>query len=677
MQSSELLGRGTRVALLAVVDLTASSWTAGAQTLPQIFVSPEEETVFDYSEQRCDAYDLPDEPARAIRLASGVRLYAAHFENRRNVGPTLHTVVHQCPQIMTSSFDPDPSKFADYEWLDTPYLVEDVSAPDRIFGLIHNEYHGPAYDQDCHGPLPGCYQIALTSAQATIDPWTGQESTFSRVGSPPQHLAPSSPYVYDSAPGYFGYRDPSNILRWGNDYYAAFYAQALAGQTFQQNGVCIMRTNDPFTPTSWRGWGGAALGWAVRFVDPYGEPNADPAEHVCTPLTGVSGVAFGLHWSSYLRQFMLVTLDAQTIDCNLPSSCGVFYYLSSDLVNWDGPHLIWEQRPMWIEPWIDSVNYTTVLDADSPAPSFDVVGSNAYIYFTRAVGNADYWLDRDLRRRRIELRAACQGPSLGLFDVLRTASTPGHASCLGPAPLDHSIESPGHCRQCGYRVEKTVFRASSTLQPGTHALYLCAAQGPYDEFLSVDPACEGQAVLSPVGYVNDNGPTDRTIYRCLTPAGERFISAVASCEGLGTSETTLGYSFALADLSITVGDSPDPIAAPPGSTPPLAYAVAVENLGPHPASGIAVAVNLPASLTFVSSSGAGWSCTGPTAGILSCSIPSAGVGPLPSLTVNTTVTGKVTTQVTTTASVTAAEADSFPGNNSWSETTRVVCFECR
>lgn len=49
----------------------------------------------------CDADDLPDAPARTIRLQSGeVQLYAPHFRNRVEAGPDLLRLRHHCHVVL-------------------------------------------------------------------------------------------------------------------------------------------------------------------------------------------------------------------------------------------------------------------------------------------------------------------------------------------------------------------------------------------------------------------------------------------------------------------------------------------------------------------------------------------------------------------------------------------------
>jgi uncharacterized repeat protein (TIGR01451 family) len=130
--------------------------------------------------------------------------------------------------------------------------------------------------------------------------------------------------------------------------------------------------------------------------------------------------------------------------------------------------------------------------------------------------------------------------------------------------------------------------------------------------------------------------------------------------------TLVGVSFASdAELSISKTGFPD-VVAPGGS---VTYALAVANNGPSIASAVTVNDSLPASVTFVSAFGAGWSCS-QAGNTVTCSRPSLAVGPAPVITIAVTAPAAIGT-ITNTASVGANEIDSNPTNNTATVTTTV------
>ncbi len=98
-----------------------------------------EEIVFDWTTDRCEDIDIPDLPARAFRNDQGdVSLISTHPVNRRFFGPNLGEIERICDPIFESTFDPDPARFTDAEWIASLYTEDGV----KVNGLVHNEYQG-------------------------------------------------------------------------------------------------------------------------------------------------------------------------------------------------------------------------------------------------------------------------------------------------------------------------------------------------------------------------------------------------------------------------------------------------------------------------------------------------------------------------------------------------------
>src|SRR3984893_2189618 len=131
--------------------------------------------------------------------------------------------------------------------------------------------------------------------------------------------------------------------------------------------------------------------------------------------------------------------------------------------------------------------------------------------------------------------------------------------------------------------------------------------------------------------------------------------------------------FAVADLSVTKVDTPDPVNA--GTN--LTYTIRVTNNGPDAAANASWSDTLPAGTTFVSlPSVAGWSCTTPAVGAggtISCSNPSFAVGSAV-FTLTAAVAPSVTagTVLTNTATATSTTGEGSPGNESGTATTTVA-----
>jgi uncharacterized repeat protein (TIGR01451 family) len=128
-----------------------------------------------------------------------------------------------------------------------------------------------------------------------------------------------------------------------------------------------------------------------------------------------------------------------------------------------------------------------------------------------------------------------------------------------------------------------------------------------------------------------------------------------------------------ADLSVTMTDTPDPVAS--GAN--LSYATTVTNAGPNAASGVNLSIETPAHTSFVSlTSPAGWVCTTPQTGGRSpvvCSNTSLAVGAPQVFTLVVKLdTGDPGAPIGGRADVSSSIADPNQANNSDTETTAVV-----
>src|SRR5918995_1235668 len=73
-------------------------------------------------------------------------------------------------------------------------------------------------------------------------------------------------------------------------------------------GSCLIRTDDPFEPSSWRAWDGRGFG--IRFADPY---RATPgAARPCAPIATpeIAAMHESLTYNTYLDRYLLVGLTS-------------------------------------------------------------------------------------------------------------------------------------------------------------------------------------------------------------------------------------------------------------------------------------------------------------------------------------------------------------------------------
>jgi uncharacterized repeat protein (TIGR01451 family) len=120
-----------------------------------------------------------------------------------------------------------------------------------------------------------------------------------------------------------------------------------------------------------------------------------------------------------------------------------------------------------------------------------------------------------------------------------------------------------------------------------------------------------------------------------------------------------------ADLSVTLSDSPDPVAT--GAS--LTYTLRIHNAGPDPATNTIVTDGLPGGVTFVSATVSGGDCDR-TGSKVVCDLGTVTTTADRTITIKTTVKKK-SGEMTNSASVTSEITDPVPGNNLDTELTKI------
>lgn len=332
----------------------------------------------------CDGTDIPDAPARALRLADGeVQLYAPASRNRVERGPDLLHLRHDCSVAMIGANRDDPAAFDDRAFIAASWTPDGRT----IWAVVHNEFHGHRRPALCpSGRYMDCWYNSLTEAVSRDG---GRR--FSRVAG--DALVAALPYRYDQVGvGHHGYFNPSNIVSHaGAQYMFAFATRALA----QRPGNCLLRTVTVGQPGSWRGWDGHGFG--VRFVDPYAGPDGavgGPAAHVCAPVAPGA-----LRWpvTSLVRLAGRGVFMAMMQDTSRAG--GVYYATSADLVTWSQPARLMDSVGPggWVCGDPPPIAYPSVLDPSSADRNFETVGSGARLFVTRFnVAGCRIGMDREL-----------------------------------------------------------------------------------------------------------------------------------------------------------------------------------------------------------------------------------------------------------------------------------------
>jgi hypothetical protein len=367
---------------------------SGAPGTIQVSVGPEE-VVFQYTRDACMEGDYADNPARAVRLADGSLLLNAGSDQFRfmDFGADFNSLTRVCSPAMVSVDSYSASSFTNRQWIFSLYNDGSV-----IHALVHNEYHDPIA-VNCRPGYSGdanpCQYNSISYASST-----DSGHTFTMLPSPQAVIAPPTvqwtPPTTGQAPPYYGYFEPTNIVHNSADgYYYARFIEFVPPPRPPSSGYCVMRTQTLSDPTSWRAWDGSSF--ALQMTDPYTGPGA--AE--CTPTGGTIPYE-SLTFNTYLHSFM-VAGGSNFWSGSSPTNCGLYFSLSSDLVNWTAQQII---EPAYIpaptgcqKPGAGgiagSVAYGSIIDHNDTSLSFETPGRTPYLYYTRFNDNAE---NRDLVR---------------------------------------------------------------------------------------------------------------------------------------------------------------------------------------------------------------------------------------------------------------------------------------
>ena len=360
------------------------------------------EVVFDYTVDRCEDLDLPDQPARFVRAEDGSLVLIdgnapRHYLSRGSDFNSLRRICNR-PALVSADLRTAES-YENWEWLWVVYREGN-----RWHALIHNEFHD-AISSTCRvgDPSPGnpCWYNSIT--YAVSDDGGG---AFVKP-SPPQHVVAPAPTVWVPPPpgatapaGYFfadGYRAPTNVVRAGDGYYYSLI-ELFPTKFSDSRGICVMRTDKLDDPASWRAWDGS--GFDLRMTSPYVTGSAAP---MCTFLSRrIDGMGGGhMVYSTYLSRYVLVAPTGGQVDGR--NACGFSFSLSTDLIHWSEPQLLVEAKLTYcptVTPGPGAVEtlptlYPSLVDHGDTTINFERAGRNAFLYYTRF---NDGGLDRDLVR---------------------------------------------------------------------------------------------------------------------------------------------------------------------------------------------------------------------------------------------------------------------------------------
>ncbi len=385
-------------AAAAAVTIAALASTPVAAL--ELRISGGETTVYSWTRQRCETWDVPDAPARAFRDAGGrVKLLISHFVTRAMVGPSLGELRHDCRPVFAGARNDDPDAFDDRLWL-TSVWTRDGTV---VHGLAHAEYHGQHRPHVCPAAdYMACWNNAVVQVVSTDG-----GRTFARDGGPERAPVATLPWRYDpSGQRPTGYFAPSNIIE-HEGYLYAFVFAARSG--VQARGACLLRTPHIKDPQAWRAWDGQDF--TIDFVNPALTPAGAvidaPERHVCAPIPGLPAQVGSVVRLADSTDFIAVFTARLPVAGHRELVRGVFWVHSKDLRHWSTPRLLHAVATFGTHRCGDGAvySYPSLIDEASLSRTFETVGSTAWLYLTRLnPKNCRITADRDLVRLPVTIK---------------------------------------------------------------------------------------------------------------------------------------------------------------------------------------------------------------------------------------------------------------------------------
>ena len=341
----------------------------------------------------CDGQDMPDAPLRAFRDAGGgVVAFGLHWRNRALRGPSLDALKLDCRVVLDSAGDPDPAAYADRSWITATWTPDGR----RVAALVHHEYQGNTHPGRCPaGRYMACWYNTVTAASSA-------DGALSFRQSAPPAVVAAAPFRQEVGQGrHRGFFNPSNIVADGAWRYVLVHTTGWEGQP---NGVCLLRTADPFDPGSWRAFDGA--GFSAAFPDPYraNSNRTRPGSPRCAPVGPFPAPVGAVVRHRATGAWIAVFQAAKGGPFPEPG----FYATSSrDLLAWDVPRLVLAGKTLYDDPCGAGtlIAYPALIDREARGRNFDDVGDRAELtYATLKVEGCAITAERDLVRRPVAIR---------------------------------------------------------------------------------------------------------------------------------------------------------------------------------------------------------------------------------------------------------------------------------
>lgn len=378
--------------LAAVLLLSISAARAAEIARYHVEIAPgaQEETVFNWSKERCQEWHIPDAPLRAYRDDKGeVVAFASHYRNRPLIGDRLDRIRTSCSISFQAKNSADASQFSDMSWIAATWTKNGRD----VYALMHDEYHADRHKGACRfKDGMACWYNVVTAARST----DGGQSF--KVDDPPTVVAAPAFRQEVGQGRHRGFFNPSNIVEKDGAWYALI---ATTGGEGQKGGTCIYRSRDITDPKAWRAHDGQDF--TIPAVDPYrGDTSqAKPCQPLKVLPTVVGSVTRHEASGQWLAIFHLGPDSKQGV-----AGGRVAYSWSKDLMKWTPLQTLITHPTMWSKDCSDRVRYSygAIADPDSPSRNFETTGDEPYLFMTKMhVADCKMGPQRDLVRIKVRI----------------------------------------------------------------------------------------------------------------------------------------------------------------------------------------------------------------------------------------------------------------------------------
>lgn len=376
-------GFGAKVAGGLMLSIVYSlSWASPAVTLK---ASPDIESVYAWSKDRCADDFIPNAPARAFRRTDGsIVVIAAHYTNSILEGSSFQLLKPNCAVRSGGGEDSDPSNFNDRFWVQGL-----MRAPNRrIVALLSHEYQGKRHLKKCafsSKPGPQCWYSSILLGEA-------DESNFEFSLLPKKRrIVAAPPKPFDpSQPARTGYFTTTNIVR--KDAYAYFLAW---GELEKFRGNCLFRSSADAPTGPWLGLRDNKF--QQQYISPYDVKDNDQR---CDAIGAKQlGPLRSVVWLKKHQVFVGVFAIGPG-STRLP---GIYYSTSPDLISWSDSALLFGGSPWYGTRACGQFwGYPSLIDHESVTPEFDTADHDLHLYLTRYNWqNCVVGLNQDLVRMNV------------------------------------------------------------------------------------------------------------------------------------------------------------------------------------------------------------------------------------------------------------------------------------